>query len=121
MARPKDPDLESAWRQRLQRHSTSGLSISAFCAREGVSCSSFQSWKRRLAARSLPAHLRLTPLFVPLQLDPHPLEGGQAPFQGVELELPHRVRLRFDSPPEPEWLGRVVAALAGLPRQEATP
>jgi hypothetical protein len=34
--------------------------------------------------------------------------------------LPHQVRLRFDSPPEPEWLGRVVAALAGLPRPEAT-
>jgi hypothetical protein len=34
MARPKDPNLELAWRQRLQRHSTSGLSISAFCACE---------------------------------------------------------------------------------------
>ena len=121
MSRPKDPNLESAWRQRLQRQSTSGLSISAFCAREGVSCSSFQSWKRRLAARSLPARPPSAPLFVPLQLDPHPLEAAQLTFQGVELELPHHVRLRFDSPPEPEWLGRVVAALAGLPRQEATP
>jgi hypothetical protein len=35
--------------------------------------------------------------------------------------LPHQVRLRFDSPPEPQWLARVVAALAGLPRPEATP
>ena len=121
MARPKDPDLESAWRQRLQRQSTSGLSISAFCAREGVSCSSFQSWKRRLAARSLPVRLPSTPLFVPLRLDPHGHEGGQALFQGVELELPHHVRLRFDSPPEPEWLGRVVAALASLARGEAMP
>jgi hypothetical protein len=115
MARPKDPNLERAWRQRLQRQANSGLSISAFCAREGVSCASFQSWKRRLAARSEP------PLFVPLHLDPHPPEGGQAPFHRVELELPHQVRLRFDSPPEPEWLGRVVAALASLPHQEATP
>jgi hypothetical protein len=39
---------------------------------------------------------------------------------GVEIVLPHQVRLRFDAPPEPEWLGRVVAALAGLPLQEAT-
>ena len=120
MARPKDPDLERAWRQRLQRQSTSGLSISAFCAREGVSCASFQSWKQRLAARSLPARLE-PPLFVPLHLDPHPPEGGQAPSHGVDIELPHQVRLHFDSPPEPEWLGRVVAALASLPRQEATP
>ena len=120
MARPKDPNLERAWRQRLQRQSTSGLSIASFCAREGVSSASFQAWKRRLAARSLPARPE-PPLFVPLSLDPHPPEGGLPPFHRVELELPHQVRLRFDSPPEPEWLGRVVAALAGLPRQEATP
>ena len=37
MARPKDPNLERTWRQRLLRHSISGLSISVFCAREGVS------------------------------------------------------------------------------------
>ena len=120
MARPKDPNLEHAWRQRLQRHSTSGLSIAAFCAREGVSCASFQARKRRLAARSLPARPE-PPLFVPLHLDPHPSEDGQAPFQGVELELPHQVRLRFDTPPDPEWLGRVVAVLARLPRLEVRP
>jgi hypothetical protein len=120
MARRKDPNLERAWRQRLQRQSLSGLSISAFCVREGVSCASFQAWKRRLAARSIPAHPE-RPLFVPLHLDPPPPEGGQTPFHGVEIELPHQVRLRFNSPPEPEWLGRVVAALGSLSRQEATP
>jgi hypothetical protein len=119
MARPKDPDLERTWRQRLQRHSTSGLSTSAFCAREGVSRASLQAWKRRLADRSVPARPE-PPLFIPLQIDPHPHGGDQAPFSGVEVELPHQVRLRFDSAPEPEWLGRVVAALAVLPRQEVT-
>jgi len=120
MARPKDPNLERAWRQRLHRHSTSGQTISAFCAREGVSCASFQAWKRRLTARSLRARPE-PPLFVPLHIDPHQAEGGQSPFHRVELELPHQVRLRFDSPPAPEWLGRLVAALACLPCQEATP
>ncbi len=120
MARPKDPNLESLWRQRLQRQATSGLSIAAFCALEGVSCASFQAWKRRLAARSLPARLE-PPLFVPLQLDPHPPEVGPSPWPRVEIELPHHVRLHFDSPPEPEWLARVVVALAGLPPQEVTP
>ena len=120
MARPKDPNLERAWRQRLQRQSTSGLSIAAFCALEGVSSTSFQSWKRRLAARSLPRRPK-PPLFVPLDLAPQPPQHAPTPGQSVELELPHQVRLRFDSPPEPEWLGRVVAALASLPRPEATP
>jgi hypothetical protein len=120
MARPKDPNLERAWRQRLQRQSASGLSIAAFCSREGVSSASFHAWKRRLAARSLPARPE-RPLFVPLRLDTNSAGGGHGPSRGVELELPHEVRLRFDSPPEPEWLGRVVAAIAGLPRREATP
>jgi hypothetical protein len=119
MARPKDPNLERVWRQRLHRQSISGLSISAFCATEGVSPTSFQSWKRRLAARPLPSRPQ-PPLFVPLQLDPDPPQAGQALSHGIELELPHQVRLRFDSPPQPEWLGRLVAALAGLPHQEAT-
>jgi hypothetical protein len=122
MARPKDPDLECGWRLRLQRQASSGLSIAAFCASEGLSSASFHSWKRRLAARSLPARLE-PPLFVPLHLksENQPTQAGPAPSRGVELELPHQVRLRFDSPPEPEWLGRVVAALACLPRREATP
>ena len=120
MARPNDPNLERAWRQRLQRQSHSGLSIAAFCARERVSTASFHAWKRRLAARSSPAR-PVPPLFVPLHLGSLPHEDGRSPRPAVELELPHQVRLRFDSPPEPEWLGRVVAALAGLPRQEATP
>jgi hypothetical protein len=120
MARPKDPHLERVWRQRLLRQTSSGLSIPAFCAREGVSSASFHAWKRRLTARSLPAHPR-PPVFVPLHIDPSSRQAEPLPGRGVEIELPHQIRLRFDFPPEPEWLGRVVAALAGLPSQEATP
>jgi hypothetical protein len=119
MARPKDLGLERVWRQRLHRQRSSGLSISEFCAREGVTCSSFHAWKRRLQPRSLPAAAE-PPLFVPLRLDLHRRAGGSVPGPGVEMELPHQVRLRFDAPPEPEWLGRVVAVLAALPRQEVT-
>jgi hypothetical protein len=119
MARPKDINLELAWRQRLRRQSTSGLPITAFCAREGLSARSFYAWKGRLKARSLSARPD-PPLFVPLRESP-PHQADPVLGRGVEMELPHEVRLRFDSPPEPEWLGRVVAVLAGLPHQEVTP
>jgi hypothetical protein len=119
MARPKDLALERVWRQRLHRQRSSGLSISAFCAREGVTSASFHAWKRRLQARSLPAAAQPS-LFVPLRLDSPRRDGDSVSGPGVEIELPHHVRLRFDAPPEPEWLGRVVAVLAGLPHQEAT-
>jgi hypothetical protein len=119
MARPKDLNLAHAWRQRLRRQFSSGLSIPEFCAREGVSCSSFRAWKRRLTTRPLPARPE-PPLFVPLHLDSSPGPAGPVLGCALEIELPHHVRLRFDAPPEPQWLGRLVAALAGLSSQEAT-
>jgi transposase-like protein len=119
MARPKDLNLERAWRQRLRRQTSSGLSIPAFCAREGVSSASFYSWRRRLTTRSLPARPE-PPLFVPVHVQSVPPQTDPVVGRGVEIELPHQVRLRFDTLPEPEWLGRVVAALASLPRKEAT-
>jgi hypothetical protein len=117
MARPKDLGLEHTWRRRLRRQVTSGLSIPEFCSREGVSTASFYAWRRRLAEPSPAAAVDRT-LFVPLHLDPRPEET--APSHGFEIELPHRVRLRCDAAPDPQWLGRLVAALAGLrPREEA--
>jgi hypothetical protein len=118
MARPKDLGLEHTWRRRLRRQAVSGLSVPEFCAREGVSTASFYAWRRRLATPS-PATRVDPPLFVPLRLDPRPEET--APSRGFEIELPHHVRLRCEDAPEPEWLGRLVAALAGLQPREVAP
>jgi hypothetical protein len=117
MARPKDLGLEHTWRRRLRRQAARGLSIPEFCARQGVSTASFYAWRRRLAAP--PSDVRPdAPLFVPLRLDPRPEET--APSHGFEIERPHRVRLRCAAAPEPEWLGRLVAALAGFaPKEES--
>jgi len=118
MARAKDPQLERLWRRRLARRSTSGLSVAEYCSREGITVASFYYWRRRLAAAPRPAPVN-PPLFVPLRLEDTRPEEPPAGSGSVELELPHHVRLRFDSPPEPEWLGRVVAAVAGLAAGEA--
>lgn len=110
MARPKDLGLEHTWRLRLRRQAQSGLSITAFCHREGVSTPSFYAWKRRLApppART-PIH---PPLFLPLRLDSAPTTTA-SPDLAFEIELPHGIRLRCANPPDPVWLGRLVAALA---------
>jgi hypothetical protein len=120
MARPKDLDLERLWRQRFQRHLAGGLSITVFCAREGVSSTSFYYWKRRLTASSQPTSLPPA-LFVPVRVPDPPPEPGASNTRGVVLELPHRLRLQLDGPPEPEWLGRLVAAMAALPDRESTP
>ena len=74
MARPKDLSLEHTWRLRVRRQAASGLLISAFCAREGVSSAAFYAWRRRLAAPS-PDLRPDPPLFVPLPFDPAPPGG----------------------------------------------
>jgi len=133
MARPKDANRESAWRQRLRKdpnrertwrqhirlQSSSSLSIPAYCICERISTTAFYAWRQRLSTQSGPSQLE-PPLFVPVRRDSTLRHGDPVPGHGVEIELPHKIRLRFDAPPDPEWLGRVVAALADLPRKEAT-
>ena len=48
MARQVNQVLWDQWRQRTVRQGTSGLSIVAFCRREGVSPAAFHAWKRKL-------------------------------------------------------------------------
>jgi hypothetical protein len=117
MARPKNPVLEHVWRDRLDRQAVSGLSISAFCEREGLSYASFHSWKRRLAERSLSAPPAPS-VFVPVRVTSQATPKSPPPSPRVEIELPHQVRLHFASAPEPEWLGRLVAVMSHLQHQK---
>ncbi len=119
MARPKDLGLEHTWRLRLRRQAASGLSIPEFCERDRVSTASFYAWRRRLAAPpgTTPSD---PPLFIPIRLDPTAPAGDTPPGLGFEIELPHRIRLRCAAPPDPVWLGRLVAALADLAPREDT-
>lgn len=48
MARKLNQALWDQWRQRVEWQRESGLSIAAFCRREGVSPASFHTWKRKL-------------------------------------------------------------------------
>jgi len=43
------------WRELLERQAHSGLSISGFCAQEGVHVSSFYEWRRKLK-EATPTH-----------------------------------------------------------------
>jgi|SRR6516162_5097095 transposase-like protein len=120
MARPKDPNLGRIWQRRIQRQASGGLSMAEFCRREGISPRLFYAWRDRLTKRptSPPSQ---SPLFVALQPDFTRSQADPVLDRSVEVELPHEVRLRFDAPPDPEWLGHVVAAMARIPRTEARP
>jgi hypothetical protein len=68
------------WRRLLRLQRSSGLSISAFCRREGVSQPSFYSWRRKLQAEAS---------FAEVKLKPEP----QTRLSGIELRLPGRFRV----------------------------
>jgi transposase-like protein len=44
--------LIEQWRERLKRQSESGMTVEAFCQKEGVSTSMFYRWQRQLQSRS---------------------------------------------------------------------
>lgn len=66
------------WRKRLVRFHDSGMTVRAFCQREGVSVSNFHAWKKRLgigketssSRRLPPGGSGAEPLFVPVSLAP---------------------------------------------------
>jgi len=47
----KELVLLTQWRERLQRQSECGMTIEAFCQKEGVSTSMFYRWQRQLQGR----------------------------------------------------------------------
>jgi transposase len=109
------PDLafQRLWRQRLQRFERSGLSVVAFCAKQGVSTPSFYDWRRRL--RKSPAEqanrsagsLADSPRLVPVRL--------LTPAAPIELLLPSGLVLRLAPGCDLDFLRTLLATLGDLP------
>lgn len=76
---------EAEWQTICERFAQSGLGVSAFCAREQLAVSSFQTWYRRCHPRANGAGQ-----FIELAATPLARGGWE-----VELELPNGARLRL--------------------------
>jgi transposase-like protein len=105
--RPHRRRGEAFWRRALLAQRQSGSSQKEFCRRNGLSCSTFQHWKRRLDNRDKrlqPAESSdrtpQSPDFVELTLRPAPpATVAEAGFElifpsGIRLKLPPRVQGR---------------------------
>jgi hypothetical protein len=78
----------SEWQQLIDEQARSGLSQTVFCAVRSVSTTSFQHWKRQLAAAAPPSPS-------PTWLDLGPLRESVAAGWDIELELGAGVCLRL--------------------------
>jgi len=104
------------WRERLVRFQDSGLTIKAFCEREGVSVSNFHAWKRRLGIGQAKASSRKSakgrdqkpPLFVPVSV----AVGASA--SEVRIELPGGAVVRVPLEADERVLALAIQAAARI-------
>jgi transposase len=109
LGRRPDPATQQRWQQRLERFRRSGLTVPAFCDREGISTASFYAWRRRLqTAAPRPASAGDTPRLVPVRISP----AASAP---VELLLPSGSVLRLSPDCDLAWLRQLLPLLGVAP------
>src|SRR4051794_13853202 len=108
VGKPRDPKLERRWRDLIARWKRSGISIGDFCVNQGVSASSFYSWKRELASRDQTVTPTTTPVptFVPVRV---------APAAAIEVVLTSGVVVRVPVGADPLTVAQLVAALEATP------
>ncbi len=92
------------WRDLLERQRASGLSVAAFCRRDGVAASSFFAWKRKLGF--VPA----TPAFVEATVAGTLPPPTRSPSR-IEVRLRGGRRVRVGRGFDRDLLAEVVAAL----------
>jgi hypothetical protein len=92
-------DRSQAWTQRIEARRASGLSIRAWCQREGISEASFFYWRKRLSASDQPTQL--------IALAPSHGVGGP----GLEIQTPDGYVIRIGSAAHCQWLPALLMAL----------
>ncbi len=113
----RDAGREGFWRKALKRQAGSGLSVRAFCGREGLGESNFYAWRREIGLRDREAtatagrkgkakSAKPRPAFVPVAV-----EGGPQSDPGIVLELGGGRRLRFCESIGADRLAAIVRAL----------
>jgi hypothetical protein len=123
--RQRDPLREKFWRRTIRQQQRGGLTIGAFCLREGLKDSAFRWWRQALASRDREASLtapddrdgeptEAAPTFLPVRLVE--LEAVlPRPAPPIEIVLPTGTTVRVHSGFNPSALGQVLAVLEGRP------
>jgi hypothetical protein len=93
-----------AWREIVERHRASGLSMAAFCRRESIRASLFYAWNRRLREEGASSG------FVEAKL-----VGQRRSFRGIQIRLRGGRRLIVAGGFDHLLLAEVVAVMEELP------
>jgi hypothetical protein len=123
IGKKRDPAKEHLWRRRIADQARCGLSVQAYCGREGLKHWSFQWWRRELARRDRQLASDLTPThsepaiertrtsaFLPVQVvadAPAPI----AEVSAIEIVLPVGPMVRVTRGFDPLALDAVLSVL----------
>ena len=121
--RQRDPLREKFWRRTIRQQQRSGLTVRAFCFREGLKEGAFRWWRQALARRDREMAattqadrdgqpIEAAPTFLPVRLlDPEAILARPSP--PIEVVLPTGPIVRVPSGVDPRTLGQVLAVLEG--------
>ena len=115
MARSPDPQLRQWWRQLIDDHESSHLSIAEFCRLNDVSTASFYRWQRKLRQQSASIDHKPPANFVPVQVS-EPNNIGHA--NAFHVRLPGGATVDIPSA-HGDLLIDVIARLADNDREAA--
>jgi hypothetical protein len=123
--RQRDPIREKFWRRSIRQQQRSGLTVRAFCLREGLKEGAFRWWRQALARRDREVAattqadregepIEAAPTFLPVRLlDPEEIPARPSP--PIEVVLRTGPTIRVPSGFDPRTLGQVLAVLEGRP------
>ncbi len=106
----RDPGKEEFWREAMEKHSGSGISIREFCKEENLAEHDFYRWRRELAYRDNERSRqndRSNSGFVELVA----AVAGKD-FSGVELSIDGKMSIRLARGFDPETLKAALATIA---------
>jgi hypothetical protein len=126
-ARGRNGEKERFWRQVVEGHAGSGLSVRQYCTDRGVSEPSFFAWRRELAQRDAAANkpARSPPQRSARALSQRPALPGFAQLQiapsepasglSIEIVLPTGIRIRVPRGACQDTLSNILGALERRP------
>ena len=107
MRRRSDPQLITQWQNHLKDRQESGLTVASWCRQKNIKPHQFWYWQKRLGGN--PSRDRTTG-FVPVKL-----KETSTP---VRLRFANGTVLECTESTDPAWIGKIMAAMNGGPRDE---
>lgn len=118
----RDKEKEQIWRKRIAACKASGLTVKAFCEKEGISEHCLYSWRREIRLRDEEAaderksveksskHVEQS-AFVPVRLVPSNGDEEETSSEPIEIIAPNGFHVLLPEGTDAKWMTQILVAL----------